>query len=220
VAIGISYTFSVHLPLQQGDAPTVAVLRHEPGRLLVVRIAEPEGRGFHGQVMGLVVRLARDIAAIDRVPHISARLLFSGLAFGAAELAELLTGRWPAESYAVVTLGQGASKPRLDTSEDGLGGDLPFNRFSVPRGALIQALNLAYNQPGKLTVALDADEVRLLREQMNVFSERANRQPANDPDAVMEYAGEGRVVSLGVGVWHAFKSAEAMRQWQQERLAG
>jgi hypothetical protein len=26
-------------------------------------------------------------------------------------------------------------------------------------------------------------------------------------------------VSLGVGVWHAFKSAEAMRQWQQERLA-
>ena len=217
----ISYSFAIHLPLLQGEAPTVAALRQESsGRLVVVRIGEPQERHFHTGVMSYVATLAEEIATIDSSASILARLVFSGLAFGPGELAQLLDGRWPEESYATVAVGQGAGRARLDAVSDGLGQGLPLNRFHVPRAGIIAALNLAYNQPGKLVVALRPSDAAKLREQMASFAERANRIPANDPEAVMEYPGEGMVMALGVGVWHAFSAAAAMRQWQSERLGG
>ena len=213
-----SYLMSIHIPLLQSDPPVLAVLRREDERrLLAVKIGPVRGRRFHEDVMAYVATIATQIAGIDRTAHIEAHLLFSGQAYGAADVDQLLGGRWPAESYSVATVTPGAGeaglKPRGRTPA-------PVNRFVVPRAAIISTLNLAYAQPGCLVVAMAREEAEGLARQMAVFAERANRVSTSDPDAVMEHEGEGQVIALGVGVWHAFAANAALLQWGLERVDG
>lgn len=210
-----TYLMSIHIPLLQSEPPMVAVLRREADRLLAVRIGAVRGRRFHEDVMTHVAELATLIAGIDQTSHIETHLLYSGQAYGASDIDQLLAGRWPVESYSVATVTPGAGEATLKPRGKSTA---PVNRFVIPRMAIISTLNLAYAQPGRLTVAMSQDEADALGKQMAAFAERANRISSNDPEAVMEHEGEGRVIALGVGVWHAFAADAALLQWGMERI--
>ena len=213
------YSIAIHLPLLQNELPAIAVLRRdEAGQLLAIKIDEAPERYFHGGVMTHVADLAGKIAAIDGTPNIQAHLIFSGRGYGPGEIHRLLEGRWPPESYSIVSVTQSAGQASFDGPGDRLSPTAPHNVFTVPRLAIISALRFAYDEPGQLAVAISPEEGALLQSQMSAFSERANRVTLNDPDAVLEFEGEGRVLALGVAVWSAFHADAARCQWGQERL--
>ena len=216
----IQYLVSLHIPLLQGDMPCIAVLRRETKAggddVRVVKVDEIKGREFTGDVLLPLGEMAQRLAQIDGNSDIHAHLVFSGAAFGHGEIAQLMRADWPEESWSYVSVPAGAQLPDLVTTEE----SLPMNHFRVPRLALIGALNLAYATPGRIAFVLPPDRVPPLMREFSEFSERTAKLPANDPDAILEYVGEGRVMALATLIWHHLNAQRVRAGWAREYTNG
>lgn len=214
------YTFSIHIPLLRGDEPTVAVLRHEKDKIRVIMFREIRERDFHSELMPYIGRLATEIASLERRTWIDCHLVFSGRGYMPDGYHALMAGRWPAQSYSLVTMTPGGEHDYLEGS--GADRDLfyPINHFIVPRVTVIGALNLAYAEPGLVTVAVSEQDKAMISSQLSVFAERANRISSNDPEAMLEYKGEGMVVAWGIGLWHAFRADMLRNEWGKQWKIG
>ncbi len=209
----VSYTISLHLPLLQGDLPTVGVLRHGKDHR-VLKVEEIKGKGFEDNVMLEVALMAERLATMDRADDIQAHLVFSGRSFGHVEVDDILAGKWPQQSYSYVTVPMGAQRPHLIREEE----SLPLNHFEVPRLSLISAINYAYEHRGSVYMMLPEEQSNQLTSQLASFTERTATLPANDPDAILEYDGEGRVIALATCLWHHFHAQRVRANWAREQL--
>lgn len=209
----MKFTFSIHIPLERGDDPSVTVLQHVDRKLNVIMFREVMDRDFHGGVMPYVARLATELANKISRPFIDCHLVFSGRGYQPDGYHALLAGRWPAQSYSLVTMENGEGHDRLQGSGADPGLYYPINHFVVPRLSIIGVLNLAYSEPGLVTIAVGKAETRLVESQLADFAQRANKISTNDPEALLEYKGEGLVVSWGVGLWHAFRADMLRNEW-------
>lgn len=217
------FTFSIHIPLFRGDDISVTVFRHGERTLEVIMFREIADRDFHEGIMPYIGGLATEIAKRVGKAWIDCFLVFSGRGYQPDGYHALLAGRWPAQSYALATVTNGASTAEHDKL-DGSGGDpvlgLPCNHYVVPRIVIIGCLNLAYSQPGLLTISAGGAERDMVEAQLADFAERANKVSTNDPEALLEYQGEGLVMAWGVGVWYAFRGDILRNEWSQRWKAG
>lgn len=210
----LSYQITAHVPLLQGDMPTLAVIRKSGDDHRLIRVKEVRGRSFHNHVMADVVEVAEKVMAIDKTAETHVHMVFSGQTLSGADIQELLRGRWPDESYSYISLAAGAQQAMLDSTDE----RLPFNQFKIPRMSIINAINYAYNEPGKIYFSLSADESNKLGEQLALFTERTATIPANDPDAILEHKGEGRVVAVGIALWHHFHARKLRAGFSREMV--
>lgn len=208
----LSYSIACHLPLLQGDMPTLAVIRKHGDDCRLIRVKEVRGRSFHDDVMADVVEIAEKVMTIDRTAESYVHMVFSGQTLSGADIQELLRGRWPDQSYSYVSLAAGGKQPMLDSTDE----RLPFNQYKIPRMSIINAINFAYNEPGRIYFCLSADERDKLSEQLALFTERVATIPANDPDAILEHKGEGRVVAVGIALWHHFHARKLRAGFSRE----
>lgn len=198
----VRYLMAVHLPLLQGESPAIAIIRTDAESSRLIKVGEVRGRMFHENVMAELERIAGKMCEFDKTPSVYAHLAITGHVFGGGDVAELLAGKWPEESWSFVRLAGGADLPILETSDD----RLPFNQFKIPRMAIVNTINLAYSDPGRIYFSLNEEEGEKLQSQLAAFSERTATLSANDPDAILEYEGEGLVIVAGVAMWHHFNS--------------
>lgn len=212
----VSYLMAAHIPLLQGEMPAIAIIRTDENSSRFIKIAEVRGRMFHEHVMSYLAEIAGKMTAFDKTPSIQAHLVVSGQAFGGAEVGEMLAGRWPAGSWSYARLAGGSELPSLDDSDE----RMPFNQFKLPRMAIVNSINLSYNNPGRIYFSVNADESERLSTQLSKFTERAAAIPANDPDAILEYEGEGLVIATGVALWHHFNSRSVRAGLAREKLKG
>ena len=208
----LSYQFTVHLPLYQGEAPVVAVVRRSPDDVRLVRITEIKGRSFHNDIMPALVAMADKLVEIDKTPECYAHIIFSGLSMGGAEFRDLLGPHWRDESWSYIKLASGGVEPILDTSDE----RLPLNQFKIPRMSIINSINHAYNAPGRIYMSISSEDAIKLDEQLGLFAERTATIPRNDPDALLEHKGEGRVIAFGVALWHHFHAKAVKAGWAKD----
>jgi len=208
----ISYGFTVYMPLYQGEAPVVAMIRKDKDSVRVIHVGETKGRSFHSDVMPYLVENAQRLIEIDKTPELYAMLNFCGSSLGGPEISDLLGKHWREEAWSYTKLAGQAAEPILDTNDE----RLPLNQFRVPRMAIINAINYAYNDPGRVYFAMSPDDLGKLDEQLGLFAERTVSLPRNDPDAMLEHKGEGRVIALGVALWHHFNAKTVKAGWAKE----
>jgi len=216
----MKFTVSIHIPLLRGDYPSVVWLHHQGGRLNILAFRECRDRDFHTGVMPYVGRMATEIAATLQQPFLDCHLVFSGRGYQPDGYHALLAGRWPAQSYSLVTMTIGEGHDRLEGSGSDKTLFYPNNHFVVPRLSIIGCLNLAYSEPGLVMISANRDQLHGVEQQLAEFSERATKISANDPEAMLEYKGEGMVVAWGVGLWHAFRADVLRNEWGQKWLQG
>ena len=195
------YQCAVHIPLLQGEAPAVSVIRTTQDSTRLVRIREVLGRRFHDDIMCDVADIAAKCVEIDKTPECRVHMVVSGMALSGADIDSLYWGCWPQQSWSYVRIGA-SNQPSMDTTDE----RLPLNQFTIPRLSIINAINHAYNSPGQIGVAIGADDRAVLEKQLAVFTERQLRLSANDPEALIEQEGESLVVAMGVGIWHRFNA--------------
>lgn len=208
----ISYELTVYLPLFQGEMPVVAMIRRSKEDVRVIHVGEVKGRSFHDQVMPYLIENAERLIQIDKTPECYAMLNFCGSSLGGPEINDLLGANWREEAWTYTKLAGTAAEPILDTNDE----RLPLNQFRVPRMALINAINYAYNAPGRVYFSMSRDDIAKLDEQLGLFAERTISLPRNDPDALLEHKGEGRVIALGVALWHRFNARSVKAGWARD----
>lgn len=213
----MKFVFAIHIPLFRGEDISVTVGYMKGKTLDVIIFREVPERDFHDGVMPYIARVAGEIAQLVKQAWIDCYLIFSGRGYQPEGYHTLLAGRWPAQSYSLVTVtNAGADTSALDKLE-GSGADpglgYPCNHFVVPRISIIGALNLGYTQPGLMIISAAERERDKVTGQLAEFAERANRISANDPEALLEYQGEGLVMSWGVLVWHEFRADVLRNKW-------
>ena len=208
----ISYSFTVYMPLFQGEQPVIAMLRKSPDDVRVIHIGETKGRSFHDEVMPYLVENAHHLTQIDRTPEIYAMLNYCGSSLSGPDIEQLLGNHWRNEAWTYTKLAGSAAEPILDTNDE----RLPLNQFRVPRMALINAINFAYQQPGRVYFSMGPEDLAKLDEQLGLFTEKTLTIPRNDPDALLEHKGEGRVIALGVCLWHHFNAKAVKAGWAKD----
>lgn len=210
----VRYLAAVHIPLLQGELPAVALVRSDASSSRLVKLTEVRGRMFHDHIMGYLAELADKLVAIDQATSIAVHLAVSGAALSGADVAGLLAGKWPDESWSFVRLAGTSDLPQIDDSDE----RLPLNQFKLPRMAIVNTINYAYNDPGRIYFSIAEDEGRRLESQLSKFTERAATVPANDPDAILEYEGESLVIATGVAIWHHLHSKSVRAGMAREKL--
>ena len=210
----ITYLAAVHIPLLQGEMPAVALIRTDTTSSRLVKLTEVRGRMFHEHIMGYLAELADKLVAIDKATSIAVHLTVSGAALSGADISSLLAGKWPDESWSYVRLASGSELPSIEDSDE----RLPINQFKLPRMAIVNTINYAYNDPGRIYFSINDDEGRRLEGQLSKFTERAATVPANDPDAILEYEGESLVIATGVALWHHFHSKSVRARLARETM--
>lgn len=208
----LSYQITVHIPLYQGEAPAIAVVRKSKGDVRLIRLTEIRGRSFHTDIMPYLVQVAEKLVEIDKTPECYMHLIFSGLSLGGPDIRQLLMPHWRDESWSYIKLASGGVEPMLDTTDE----RMPLNQFKIPRMSIINAINYAYNAPGHIYVSMSEDEASLLDEQLGLFTERTITVPKNDPDALLEHKGEGRVIAFGAALWHHFHAKSIKAGWARD----
>jgi hypothetical protein len=196
------YQVAVHIPLLQGESPALSVIRTHGDDTRLVRIREVLGRRFHDDIMSDVATIAEKLVDIDRTPSCHVHMVLSGLSLSGGDIANLFHGYWPAESWSYVRIGCSGQQAKMDTSDP----RLPMNQFAIPRLAIINAINQAYNRPGQIYMAISDENRAMLEKQLSVFAERQARLSSSDPEALIEQEGESLVVAMGVGIWHRFNA--------------
>ncbi len=209
----IQYQFSIHLPLLQGEMPCVSVLRKKSADIRVISVKEIPGREMESDVLLELGFMAEKLAGMDSEDSIHAHLIFSGRAMGHVEVDAIMSDGWREDSYSYITVPAGADIPKLKVEDE----SLPFNHFVVPRIALINVINFIYANVGTVALALSSEQSARLGSQLSLFAERAAKLPANDPEAIMEYEGEGRVMSLATNVWHHMHANRVRTNWKEDR---
>ncbi len=210
----IAYTIAIHIPLLQGEPVSFAAIRRDEDTR-VVKVDEVRGRDFYGDVMLEMAAMAQRLAIHDKETAAYCHLVFSGQGFGHAEIDAMMATDWRAEAYSYVTVSTGAELAKLVTDDV----SLPLNHFRVSRQSLIQAISFAYHNPRTIYFMLDGKQADALTDQMSAFAQRAATIPANDPEAIMEYKGEGRVIALGVALWYLTNAQRVRSGWAKELVA-
>ncbi len=209
----IQYQFAVHIPLLQGEMPCVSVLRKKGADIRVVSVKEIPGREIEGDVLLELGFMAERLAGMDNEDSVHAHLVFSGRAMGHVEIDTLMLDGWREDAYSYITVPAGADIPKLKVEDE----SLPFNHFVVPRISLINVINFIYANVGTVALALSSEQSAKLGSQLSLFAERAAKLPANDPEAIMEYEGEGRVMSLATNVWSHLHANRVRANWKEDR---
>lgn len=208
----IAYHFTAYLPLYQGEQPVVAMIRVAGDDVRVIHIGETRGRSFKENVLPYLIENAEKLIQVDRTPELYAMLNFCGSSLGGAEISFLLDGQWSDDAWTYTKLAGTAAEAILDDNDE----RLPLNQFRVPRMALINAINFAYSAPERVYLSMCDDDLLKLDEQLGLFAERTLTLPRNDPDALLEHKGEGRVIALGVALWHHFHARSVRAGWARD----
>ncbi|MBC6445236.1 MAG: hypothetical protein GDA50_07415 [Alphaproteobacteria bacterium GM202ARS2] len=207
-----SLLFSAHLPMTQGENPTIAAFLQEGERYSLVSINETDDTDFDRHVMGRIAALVKVISRRtigDGAALLRSRLIFSGGGANAWSLARRLAPTFKAGDYDVVEITAGG-RAACRVHAIPLHG-VPKPVSQVPRLIFIGALqDLAAPGQDRIGTELDPKEMEALRAEAVTFEERARKMPTDDPAALMDFQGDGRMVALGIGVWSILYGRESV----------